>query len=231
MIRKYCTVLVLTMSLVFSACKKDAKTTENKTENKETTSTAPTTPSDSGASATNTATPTAPTTEEAAKPAEPETTPEEVAKVKAGTEKIGYVNVASIYAAMPEAKAIQDKLKTLYASKDQEFQGLVKSAQEKAQKYQENAHLFNDNERKTREEELMGMERKAQELQYNANNDLAKEEERMTAPLNNKITNAIEAVAKEQGFTYIMNDVGQMLYADKSRDVTALVKIKLGLKK
>ena len=49
-------------------------------------------------------------------------------------------------------------------------------------------------------------------------------------PIMDKITAAIEEVAKENGYTYIFDgSVGFVLYADETTDVSDLVKGKLGL--
>ena len=52
------------------------------------------------------------------------------------------------------------------------------------------------------------------------------------APILDEVRNAIAAVAKENGYSYIFDGspgVGVLLYADDSTNVTGLVKAKLGL--
>jgi outer membrane protein len=49
-------------------------------------------------------------------------------------------------------------------------------------------------------------------------------------PILDKVNEAIQSVAKEQGFHYIFDaNSGVILYADESTDVTNLVKAKLGI--
>ena len=52
----------------------------------------------------------------------------------------------------------------------------------------------------------------------------------LTKPLIEKIQNAIKAVGKENGFTYILNGNEQIiLYSDGGINVLSLVKKKLGI--
>ena len=60
-------------------------------------------------------------------------------------------------------------------------------------------------------------------------NDLAQMEQQLLAPMIERVRDAIEAVGKEQGFTYIFDtSTGVTLY-NGGEDVTDLVKTKLGM--
>ena len=61
---------------------------------------------------------------------------------------------------------------------------------------------------------------------------LGDKREALLAPILEQVKTAIDAVAKENGYTYIFDGspgVGVILYADESTNVTALVKTKLGI--
>ena len=60
-------------------------------------------------------------------------------------------------------------------------------------------------------------------------NDLAQMEQQLLAPMIERVRDAIEAVGKEQGFTYIFDtSTGVTLY-NGGVDVGELVKTKLGM--
>lgn len=62
-----------------------------------------------------------------------------------------------------------------------------------------------------------------------AQEDLAKQEEELLAPMVKRTNDAIKAVADENNFTYILDtSTGFVLYYDKGIDIMPLVKTKLG---
>lgn len=152
--------------------------------------------------------------------------------VAIGKEKIGYLNSALLLEADPEAKAIEKKLETLFKGKEAELENLGKSAQNKMQSYQENAHLLNETERKSREEELIGLDQQLQKMQYDASNEMERKRQELLAPVLKKMDKAVKQVAKENGYTYVLDpSAGGIVFADTTRDLLPLVKAKLGLKK
>ena len=59
---------------------------------------------------------------------------------------------------------------------------------------------------------------------------LYEKSEALLKPIRDKIQNAIDQVAKENGYSYIFDQsMGILLYADESVDVSAKVKAKLGM--
>ena len=152
--------------------------------------------------------------------------------IEIGKEKIGYLNSAELLSSVPEARIIEKKLEELYKGKEAELQGLSKTAQTKLQTYQENGHLLNETERKSREEELMSLDQQLQKMQYDASNVMDKKRQEMLAPVLKKLDKAVKQVAKENGYTFVLDpSIGGIVYADTTRDLLPLVKKKLGLKK
>jgi outer membrane protein len=87
--------------------------------------------------------------------------------------------------------------------------------------------------RQTKEQELNDMNRRIQEFQSSAENQLQEKQNELFNPVYVKFDNAIKATGKENDFLYIFDSSQENLrYFDKTKstDITALVKIKLGLK-
>jgi outer membrane protein len=60
---------------------------------------------------------------------------------------------------------------------------------------------------------------------------MQKKKEELYSPIIKKAEDAINAIAKEKGYSYIFDtSVGAVLFAQESDDVMALVKAKLSLK-
>ena len=102
------------------------------------------------------------------------------------------------------------------------------------QEYQANAKTLTELSRTAKEQEIQGLAERIQNFQQLAQEQMAKTQEDLLAPIITKIQNAVQAVGKE-GFTYIFAATpnfgqGALLYmADNSEDVLPLVKKKLGI--
>ena len=153
--------------------------------------------------------------------------------VSAQTVKIAHVNTSEVMNDMPErAKAektleaygneIQEQLKTMYG----EYQN-------KLQDYQANAETMSNLVKQSKEKEIVDLESRITAFQTNAENDFENKRAELLKPLLEKIQNAINAVGKEKGYTYIIDlSTGAAVYVgDDAVDVTKDVKAKLGIKK
>lgn len=213
------TVLAVALALSVSAC-------GDKTKTEKTDKTAETKPesSDSGKTAAK---------QDSTELAEKEEVPAEVvANVKVGSDKIGYLNSQELLAVYPEAQAIEKKLTEIAKAKQTELEGMANSAQSKFEAYQKNAQLLNEEERATREKELMGLQQQLQDADYKAQDALERERQKMLAPVLKKLDKVVKEVAKENGFTYVLDpSMGGLVYADSTRNLMPLVKERLGIKK
>lgn len=154
------------------------------------------------------------------------------ANVPAGKEKIAYIDGQGLLSLMPEYIAAGKKAEEIYRAKAAEIQSLQADMQKKYANYQEFGPKLSESERKSREDELTALDQKLQELQYKGENELQKEQARLAKPIIDRANKAIQDVAKEHGYTFVIDASmqGTILYADSTRDIMALVKQKLGLK-
>jgi outer membrane protein len=78
--------------------------------------------------------------------------------------------------------------------------------------------------------EISDLERRIQEFQQQAQEEIGKKEQEVLTPIIDKARKAIDEVAVEKGYTYVFDaSLGVLLYAKDSEDVMADVKAKLGL--
>lgn len=143
--------------------------------------------------------------------------------------KIGHISLSDIILAMPEAKKADTAL--------QQFRdALVQSAQDKqaalddaVQKfYTDSAKMtpqVKEVKRKALQEQVQGLSGEDQRIQQ----ELQKKQEEMSAPIQKKAMDAVQAVAKENGYAYVFVKEA-LLVAPPSDDLAPLVKKKLGLK-
>jgi outer membrane protein len=130
----------------------------------------------------------------------------------------GQDSVAAAYEAY--AKGLQNQMATMSAELESKFAD-----------YTANKATMSNIILQTKERELQDLQTRIQTFQEQAQQDLADKDKELTAPILDKARKAVDAVAKEDGYTYIFNTSQGMLllYAEPSDDVTNKVKKKLGI--
>jgi len=149
------------------------------------------------------------------------------------TMKIGYADVDYILSQMPEAKQVESELQAHNTQLQNQLQAKYQEYQQKLQSYQQSAANMVDAIRQEKETELAQLEQRIQKFQQDAQTSIQKKSSALMEPLYAKVGNTIETVAKENGYTYILNGqvggVDVVLYADAKNDVSDLVLKKMGI--
>lgn len=147
--------------------------------------------------------------------------------------KTGYTNVEYIISKLPDVKKISEELEKQKKQYDAAYQEKVKDFQTKLNSYQKSGGNLPEIIKKDKEKELETLQASIQELQQNAEKDLANRQSQLVQPLYVKVYSAIQTVAEENGYKFIFNtgDSNQMrhlLVAPTDGDVSDLVLKKLG---
>ncbi|WDF69939.1 OmpH family outer membrane protein [Sphingobacterium oryzagri] len=152
-------------------------------------------------------------------------------------QKIGHINADEIFQMTAEFKTANEQLRTLNDAKTKELQGMYEVFQQK--QTEANEKLRNrseankstvDAELQTAGQELQTMEQRIQEVQRVAQEDLQKKQQELLTPIQTKVMNAINAVAKDKGFAYVLDTSnGNVIYFQGGEDISADVKTKLGI--
>ena len=150
--------------------------------------------------------------------------------------KIGYTNVEAIIANMPDSKNVQKQLETYEKKLSANLK--IKDDYVK-QKYQEYMDLrergtMAADEQQRREAELLKLDEEVQKMAADAEESLLTKQMELMEPVLEKVQNAINAVAKAQGFTYILNQttsagVSTILYGPEENDITKAVFATMGV--
>jgi len=149
--------------------------------------------------------------------------------------KIGWTNVDFILQSLPDFKDIQTKLTTERSQYEKLFNEKLAEGQKLMEDYQKNSATMSDVIRKDKEKVLQNKNQELQELQQNSQTALQTKEQELLMPVMDKIQNAITEVAKESGYTYVLNsDAGMgttmvLLVAPDNDNITNLVLKKLGV--
>jgi outer membrane protein len=144
--------------------------------------------------------------------------------------KLGYIDSNELLEMMPGKDSIQNAIQEYGKSLETQLQTMYGEYQTKLQDYQANSRTMSDIIRQTKEKELADLESRIQTFQGQADTDLQAKQVELLQPLLDKAKNAINTVAKENGYTYIFDvGTGAFLYYEKGDNILPLVKAKLGL--
>lgn len=152
----------------------------------------------------------------------------------AAQQKIGYADWDYIFSQMPEYRQIDSELKTHGDQLKAQLDTKYKEYESKLKVYQASAATMVDAVRKDKETELTQLQENIQKFQQDAQASIQKKQTDLMAPVFVKVGKAVEEVAKEHGYSFVINpqvagggDV--LLYNDDKYDISALVLKKMGV--
>ncbi|HEX6224919.1 MAG TPA: OmpH family outer membrane protein [Chryseolinea sp.] len=150
------------------------------------------------------------------------------------TQKIGHADWEYIFSKLPEYKKIESDLKVF----ETQLQNQVKiKRQELETKFASYRALPADTPqtiKKDKEEELAYLEQNLQRFQQDAQASMQKKQTDLITPVFTRVEKAIEEVAHENGYAYIINPLlvgggNVLLFADAKNNVSNMVLKKLGV--
>lgn len=147
-------------------------------------------------------------------------------------QKIGHINSNELLLAMPERATIETEIQNHAKQLETQLLAMQRELETKYQDFQAKESLMTEAIREDKIKELTSLEKRLNEFQERAQTDLQKKEQELTEPLITKAKDAIEKVAKENSYTYVLDSgIGFMLYIDETTadDIMPLVKKELGL--
>ncbi|MBU3676055.1 MAG: OmpH family outer membrane protein [Chitinophagaceae bacterium] len=146
-------------------------------------------------------------------------------------QKIGYINSEELIMAMPEAKKADADI-TAYAKTFQDqLQAMQKEMETKYKAYEAGVKTMTEAMKDVKEKELTDLQNRIQSVQQSAEEKIAAKRQEMLKPITEKADAAIQAVAKEKGYSYIFDaNAGGIIYALPSDNILQDVKNKLGIK-
>jgi outer membrane protein len=147
--------------------------------------------------------------------------------------KFGHVNSDELIQALPDFDSANVKLEKFRKELINYLELMSVELNNKNDAYNKEASKLTDLVKKTKEQELVDLNRKIQEFQTNAQQQLQDKQAEFFQPVLAKVDKAVKDVGKENGFLYIFDVAkGALLYFDetKSTNVMPLCRAKLGLK-
>ena len=144
--------------------------------------------------------------------------------------KVAHIDVTQLLGAMPEMKAAEAELKKLSQTYNADIESSMTEFRNKADLYQNESASKSKEENEKRAIELQGVQKNIQEANQAAQRELQEKQQELFAPISDKAKAAIEKVAAELGFDYILDaQVGGTLIVAKGKDILPDVKKELGI--
>lgn len=147
------------------------------------------------------------------------------------TVKIGHINSSDLMQIMPGKDSAQAAFEAEVKVVEGELKAMQDELQAKYTDYQERRNNMTELIRNTKEQEIRDLDTRIETYKQNAQQKLREKETELLQPIIDRAKQAIADVAKENGYTYILDtSAGTVLYQQEGDDILALVKKKLGLK-
>lgn len=144
--------------------------------------------------------------------------------------KVAHVATQELVETMPAYKDAMSQLEKLEKTYDAEIKDMLSEAQGTMQRYQSEAETVTEEENAKRASELQATERRIQEHSQRARQELQKKENDLIRPVIEKAREAIQKVAREQGFDYVLDSTtGTGVILADGKDLMADVKAELGM--
>ena len=146
--------------------------------------------------------------------------------------KIAYTSVQYVLSQMPESKQIESELKTYNTQLETQLKSKYAEYQTKGEAYKGGAATMTDVVRADKEKELTNLQQSIQEFQRSAEQSLQQKQQSLLKPALEKLQKNIDAVAEENGFTYVLNSDGEsplLLHGPKDGDISDLILKKMGI--
>lgn len=153
--------------------------------------------------------------------------------LQAQSERIGFARIDYIVSQMPESKQVESQLSVQQTQAETELKRLQKEFDEKYASYQKAGAQLSETVRKDRETELQSLQTRIQEFSRSAQESLQKKYAQLMSPVLSKVQQAIDSVAKQNGYRFILNAPSSgssvILYSSEENNITDLVIKRLGI--
>lgn len=145
-------------------------------------------------------------------------------------QKIAHVNLDSLITLLPESKIAQQGVQDYAKQLEQQVTAMQTELQTKYTEFQEKSKDMPELVRVSKEKELNDLNQRIQDFQQQAQADYQKKSAELSKPVYEKAKKAIDQVAKENGYRYVLDtSTGLVLYNEAADDIIGLVIKKLGV--
>ena len=150
-------------------------------------------------------------------------------QVFAQTSKVGTIDIDYILSKMPELANVKTGVETYGKELDTELGEKIAKYDSLVKGYTANQATYGNEIKKTKQKEIFELEDEMQQFRQNSVTLLQLKQNELMQPLYKKVGEALEVVAKEQGYSQVLTSNQTVAYLDPQFDLTLAVMKKLGL--
>lgn len=145
-------------------------------------------------------------------------------------QKVAYINADLVISAMPEREEAMKQLDAYQKESEETYTAMYKEFETKRAVYEEKKDTYTNAIREQKEKELSDLMQRLQEYPTIIQRGEQELGQKLIGPIQEKVMNAIQKVAKANGFAYVVNSMA-LMYTDGAQitDLVPLVKKELGL--
>lgn len=151
--------------------------------------------------------------------------------MNAQTPKFGNIDMAQLYKLLPESQKVESELAQLQLAYDNEIQKMGEDYQIKVSDFVAVQQTLEPNIAEARAQEIEQLQQRIQQFREKAAQSLREQREAKTAPIIERVAQALRIVGERYGYTYIfdLKQAGIMYFSpEQCDDVFPLVKAELG---
>ncbi len=146
-------------------------------------------------------------------------------------QKIGYINSEELIVSMPEAKKADAEIAAYAKTFQDQLTNMQKELETKYKAYEAGLKTMTDAMKDVKEKELTDLQARIQSTQQSAEEKVSQKRQDLLRPITEKADKAIQDVAKEKGYSFIIDaSSGALVYATAADNIIKDVKTKLGIK-
>ncbi|MDT0675035.1 OmpH family outer membrane protein [Autumnicola musiva] len=119
--------------------------------------------------------------------------------------KVAHIATQDLVETMPAYNDAMTQLEKLEKTYDAEINDMLTEAQKTMQRYQSEVETVTDEENQKRSQEMQMTQRRIQEHSQKARQELQKKQNDLIAPIIEKARQAIQRVARDQGYDYVLD--------------------------
>lgn len=145
-------------------------------------------------------------------------------------QKFAVINTQALIEALPDVKSVNEQMEAANAKYQEEFTALRTEFEKKYEEFQALDASTPQTIKDRRVQEIQELDNKINQFRETASQDLARQQQQLMAPIQEKVLKAIQAVGSEGGYTFVFESVQPLYTGTDVTDITETVKARLGVK-
>lgn len=144
-------------------------------------------------------------------------------------QKFAVIDTNTLIAALPEVKTVNEQLESVNAKYQDEFTKLQTEFQKKFEEFQNLDPSTPQSIKDRRIQEVQELENKINQFRETASQDLARQQQQLMAPIQEKVLKAIQSIGQEGGYTFVFENMVPLYTGADVKNITDEVKARLGV--